>query len=362
MTERTLSQRALNRALLARQLLLDRGTMRIPKALERVGGLQTQYAPAGYIGLRTRLEGFRRDDLTRALERRSVVQAWMMRSTIHMASKGDFWRFSAAVREQRRRHWSRAFRGAATTKDVAIAARKAERLLAGEPRRRGEIVEALGVDSPTWYGVMLWLDLVRVPPSGTWEQPRADLYGLATDWLGDPPTVGEEEGVEHLVRRYLSAFGPAAWADIVSFTGLPVAALAPVLDGSSLRRFEDEDGKELFDVPRGPLPDPETPAPVRFLPAWDANLLTHARRTQILPERYRPRVFNTKTPHSVHTFLVDGQVAGTWRHQDGRIALDPFDRISKAARDELREEGERLAALWDEGQDRAARRAGRTTR
>jgi hypothetical protein len=357
-----LRTRDLNRALLARQLLLDRGTMPIQKALERVGGLQTQYAPAGYIGLWTRLERFRRDDLTRALERRSVVQAWMMRSTIHMASKADFWRFSAAVREQRRRQWSRAFRGAATAKDVAVAALKAERLLASEPRRRAEIVEALGIDSPTWYGVMLWLDLVRVPPSGTWEQPRADLYGLATDWLGDPPTVAEEEGIEHLVRRYLRAFGPAARADIVSFTGLPVAALAPVLDASSLRRFEDEDGKELLDVPRGPLPDPETPAPVRFLPAWDANLLTHARRTQILPERYRSRVFNTRTPHSVHTFLVDGQVAGTWRHQDGRIALDPFGRISKAARDELREEGERLAALWNEDQDRAARRVGRTTR
>jgi hypothetical protein len=209
---------------------------------------------------------------------------------------------------------------------------------------------------------MLWLDLVRVPPSGTWEQPRADLYGLATDWLGDPPSVGEDEGIEHLARRYLGAFGPAAGADIVSFTGLPATALAPVLDRMSLRRFVGEDGKELLDVPRAPLPDPETPAPVRFLPAWDAILLTHARRTQILPERHRSRVFSTKAPHSFHTFLVDGQVAGTWRHEDGRIALDPFERISKTARDALREEGERVAALWSEGQERAARRAGRATR
>ena len=342
--ERRLSQRELNRALLARQHLLERATSTVPKAIERFGGLQTQYAPAGYIALRSRLEGFRREDLTRALERRSVVQAWMMRATIHMASKRDFWLFTAAIREQRRKAWVQAFRGSAS--EVAAAARKAERFLADGPKRRAEIVKALAFDNPIWYGVNLWLDLVRVPPYGTWEQPRADLFGLASNWLGEPPPLTEDEGIEYLVRHYLAGFGPASRQDVASFTGLTTSQLAPVLERIPLRRFADERGKELVDVPRAPLPDPGTPAPVRFLPAWDATLLVQARRTQILPERYRPRIFNTKSPHSLHTFLVDGQVAGSWRHEKGRIVLEHFERLSKETRRSLDDEAEHMAHLF----------------
>jgi hypothetical protein len=344
MTERTLTERELNRALLARQHLLERADTTVPKAIERVAGLQTQYAPAGYIALRTRLEGFQREDLTRALERRSVVQAWMMRATIHMASKRDFWLFTAAIREQRRKGWVQSFRGSAS--EVAAAARKAERFLADGPKRRAEIMKELGCDTPTWYGVNLWLDLVRVPPYGTWEQPRADLYGLASDWLGEPPLVTADEGIEHLVRRYLAGFGPASRQDVASFTGLTASALGPVLGRIPLRRFADERGKELVDLLRAPLPDPHVPAPVRFLPAWDATLLVQARRTQVLPERYRPRIFNTKSPHSVHTFLVDGQVAGSWRHEKGRVVLDPFERLPKESRRSLDDEADHIAELF----------------
>jgi hypothetical protein len=273
-----------------------------------------------------------------------VVQAWMMRATIHMASRRDFWLFTAGIREQRRTWWLRSFRGSAS--EVAAAARKTERFLADGPKRRTEIVKALGLDNPTWYGVNLWLDLVRVPPYGTWDQPRADLYGLASDWLGEPPSLTEDEGVDHLVKRYLAAFGPASRADVVSFTGLTARAVAPVLERVALRRFTDERGNELLDLPRVPLPDAETPAPVRFLPAWDATLLVQARRTQILPERYRPRVFSTKTPQSIHTFLVDGQVAGSWRHEKGRIVLEPFERLSKETRRALDDEAAHMAELF----------------
>lgn len=100
-----------------------------------------------------------------------------------------------------------------------------------------------------------------------------------------------------------------------------------------------------MDLPRAPLPDPETPAPVRFLPTWDATLLVHARRTGILPERYRSRIFSTKTPHSAGTFLVDGKVAGTWKYEKGRVALSPFERLDRAVQRELREESERLASF-----------------
>ena len=268
----------------------------------------------------------------------------MMRATIHMASRRDFWLFTAAIRDQRRKGWLQAFRGSAS--EVAAAARKTERFLADGPKRRTEIVKALGLDNPTWYGVNLWLDLVRVPPNGTWDQPRADLYGLASDWLGEPPSLTEDEGIEHLVKRYLAAFGPASRADVVSFTGLTARAVAPVLQRVALRRFTDERGKELLDLPRAPLPDAETPAPVRFLPVWDATLLVHARRTQILPERYRPRVFSTKTPQSIHTFLVDGRVAGSWRHEKGRIVLEPFERLSKATRRALDDEAAHMAELF----------------
>jgi Winged helix DNA-binding domain len=339
-----LDERRLNRALLARQLLLDRARMPVPKALERIGALQTQYAPAGYIGLRSRLDGFERDDLTRLLERKRVVQAWMMRSTIHMASPGDFRRFCAGVREARRRTWLKGFRRSAA--EGRRAAERVERLLADGPLRRAEIVDALGLDSALWYGAGLWVDLVRVPPSGTWERPRADLYWLADRWLGAAPELTEDEAIAHLVRRYLAAYGPASRADVASWSGVAPQRLAAVLEGLRLRRFRDADGGELLDVPGAPVPDADAPAPVRLLGSWDAMLLAHARRTGVLPERHRERVFSTKAPQSFHTFLVDGRVAGTWRVDGDRFAVDAFERLSKATRAQLTDEGDRMLALW----------------
>src|SRR5207247_7547781 len=148
-----------------------------------------------------------------------------------------------------------------------------------------------------------------------------------------------------LVRRYLTAFGPAPRRDIADWAGLPIKTVAPALECLPLRRFRSEGGDELLDLPRLPLPDGETPAPVRFLPVWDATLLVHARRTGIVPERYRPLVFNPRTPHSVQTFLVDGTVAGTWRYEGGRVRLEPFERLDRATRRELGREAERLGAL-----------------
>jgi len=186
---------------------------------------------------------------------------------------------------------------------------------------------------------------VRVPPSGTWERRRADLFALADEWLGGPSDATPEGGRELLVRRYLSGFGPARPREIADWAGLPPADVEAVLPRLGPRRFRDEQGKELVDLPRAPLPDPDTPAPVRFLPTWDATLLVHARRTGILPEEHRPKIFSTKTPQSVSTFLVDGAVAGTWRPGRGGIAVEPFERLSAAVRRELAEETERLAAF-----------------
>jgi winged helix DNA-binding protein len=341
---RTLTQRDLNRALLARQLLLERTRMTVPRALERMGGQQAQYAPSMYIGLWSRLEGLERDDLTRGLERRTVIQGTLMRSTIHLASARDYWPLVVAIRRGRREQWLRTHRGGPSAREMAGLARRLRRRLADGPLRRAEIDQLLGKGSVGTNGVGLWLDLVRAPPSGTWEHRRADLYAAAEDWLG-PADVDPHEAVEHLVHRYLGGFGPATPSDIAGWAGLRAKDIALALERLRLRRFRAEDGEELVDLPRAPLPDPDTLAPARFLPVWDATLLVHARRSGILPEQYRPIVFNTKTPHSVNTFLVDGKVAGTWSYEGGRVRLEPFGRLTGSTRRELGVEAERLAAF-----------------
>ena len=334
-----LTRGELNRALPARQLLLERRRLPLPRAVEQAGCLQTQYAQSGYIGLWARVEGFECDALTRALDRRSLVQATPMRNTIHVVSRADYWPLVIAVRGERMA-WSRRVQRS-DERVVRRAAERLQRFLADGPRRQQEIADA-GLWVP---GVGIWLDLVRVPPSGTWERRRADLYGLAEDWVGPEPELGENEAREHLVRRYLGAFGPAPRRDIADWAGMSVGALAVALERMPLRRFRDEDGRELLDLPRAPLPPPDTPAPPRFLPTFDATLLVHARRTGILAEEHRRRIFHVRNPQSERTFLVDGKVAGGWRYDGGRITLEAFGRLPRAVRVELAKEAERLAAF-----------------
>ena len=269
--DRVLNQRELNRAVLARQLLLERRKEALPRALERVGGLQAQYAPSMYIGLWSRLAGFQRDLLTRALERRSVVQGTLMRATIHLVSAGDYWPFAVGVRDARRARWMRA-RPELSANELRAAAAKAKRRLANGPLPRADLIE--NMDARAFNGIGMWLDLVRVPPAGTWERRRADIYATAEGWLG-PPSVTPAEGIEHLIRRYLQGFGPAAGADIANWAGLPPRQVDEALEGMALRRLRDEAGTPLVDLPRLPLPDADTPAPPRFLPTWDATLLAH---------------------------------------------------------------------------------------
>ena len=347
MTERILSQRALNRALLARQLLLERSPLSIAEAVEQVGGLQTQYAPSGYVGLWTRLRAVPRGALTDALEDRTIIQATLMRVTIHLVSRREFWAYATGVR-QARRQWALRTPGAATATTavggeaamIAAAARLRDALSDG-PRTVRELGE-LGAGFVGNLG--LWIDLVRVPPSGTWERRRADRLALAEDWVG-PCDVHEAAGREHLVRAYLRAFGPAAWREIGSWAGLTVTEARQAAEDLTVVRYRDEEGRELIDLPDAPLPDPDTPAPVRFLPHWDANLLVHARRTGILPEHNRTRVFSTRNPFSVGVYLVDGVAVGAWSLKDGRIVLDPFEELSTRDRRAVEEEREALEAF-----------------
>jgi len=294
-----------------------------------------------YIGLWSRLEGLERHSLTRALERKTVVQATLMRATIHLVSRRDYWPLRTAIEAGQREWWLRVT--GADPRRVRANARRARTILADGPRRWKELEELLGGREEA-RGIFTSLPLVRVPPSGTWERRRADLVAASEDWIGRDD-VALDDARDLIVRRYLAAFGPARRQEIADWAGMNMSDVTPALERLPLRRFLDPGGAELVDLPRAPLPDPETPAPPRFLPTWDATLLVHARRTQILPEEYRPRIFGIKTPHSFNTFLVDGQVAGTWRHADGRIVLDPFHRLDARDRRALEQEGEALAAF-----------------
>ncbi len=340
--ERQLTRRELNRAILARQGLLERARTSLPAALRQVGGIQAQYAPAMYVGLWSRVAGLERDAVTQGLKERSIVQATLLRATIHLVAADDYWPWAIAVREARRELWRRTRPDGPGADELAAAAERLRGRLADGPLLRREI-EAL-VGKEVARGVGLWLDLVRVPPLGTWERRRADLYGLAESWL-PPQPVGHDEAVAHVLRAYLRGFGPATTRDAASWSGLPHSDVAAALGAMRLRRFAGPDGEELLDLPDGLLPDAATPAPVRFLPVWDASLLVHARRTQILPEELRPRVFSTRLPHGVATFLVDGAVAGAWRLQHGRVVLDPFVALDAADRRAAEAEAERLAAF-----------------
>jgi Winged helix DNA-binding domain len=344
-----LSTRQLNRAVLARQLLLERIDLDIPATLQAVGGLQTQYAPSGYIGLWTRLAGFPREALTRALNDRSVVQATLMRTTIHIVAAGDFWTICAGIRESRREWWLRIARSRhlpALSHDALADVLRAA--LADGPLLRIDLVAAMehaGFPKPFWEGAGLWVDMVRVPPSGTWERRRADRYGLAEQWV-PRFDVSEADGLRLLLTRYLQAFGPAAIADAATWAGVPRSRLDPIAASMDLVTYRDESGVALVDLPGMPLPDAGAIAPVRFLPTWDAVLLAHCRRSGILQEAFRKLIFHTRIPQSVGTVLVDGSVAATWAWRNDHVEVDELAKIGPRDRREVAAEADRLTAFY----------------
>lgn len=344
-SDRTLTQGHLNRALLARQQLIEPASGPIPAVLERTAGLQAQYAPAMYIGLWSRVDGLHRDAVTEALNQRRVVQATLLRSTIHLVSRRDYWPFAVAIRKPRRDWYLRITKGHPSEAELAGAAERLRAAFADGPLRQAEIDRLIGARLRTGAG--MWIDLVRVPPSGTWERRRADLYTSAEQWLGPEPELDPDACVDLLVRRYLGGFGPATRAQIADWAGLPVTTVSAALERAGLRRFRAEDGAALVDLPRAPLPDPRIPVPVRFLPVWDATLLVHARRTGVLPERYRARIFSSRTPHSFNTVLVDGAVVGTWRYEGGEVRIEEFESLDPAVRREVHAAAAPLAAFHD---------------
>lgn len=346
---RVLRTRELNRALLARQLLLKRSPLSVPKALEQMAGIQNQYAPSAYVRLWSCLRKFALGDLDRLLAQRKVVQGTLMRSTIHLVSARDWWGFAEGIGPSRQDWWQSTWGKEFPRQDMDTVAAKLARELASRPWPRKELDALLRAHgSNIWGGV--WVPLIRVPPSGTWERRRADIFQLAAEWIG-PSDTDEPRGLEHLLRRYLGGFGPARLPEAADWAGISVAKMKGAAESLTLRTFRDEQGRELVDLPGAPLPSAETAAPVRFLPTWDAVLLVHARRTQILPEAYRSLVFSTRTPHSVGTFLVDGSVAGSWRVERtgdrATLFYIPFERLPSAADRELRDEAAALVRFME---------------
>jgi hypothetical protein len=339
-----LSQRALNRALLERQHLLRRRKASAAEEIEHLVGMQAQVPNSPYVGLWTRLEGFQPDKLADLINKRRAVRLGLMRNTIHLVTARD-------CLEQRPHFQSLFERGWQTSSfgrnlagiDMSAVIAEATVLMKDRPRTFAELGKLLQRRWPEReasslaYAIRYLVPIVQVPPRGIWGKSAQPSWTSTDLWLGRP--LAPEPSIDKLVVRYLTAFGPATVADVSAWSGL--TGLRDVVERlrPRLRTFRDERGRELFDVPDGPLPDPDTPAPPRFLPEYDNLLLGHHDRTRVIDHAYRYVIF-------AGTLLVDGFVHATWNVKKTRggatLTIEPLRRLSKVDRIEVSEEGERL--------------------
>jgi hypothetical protein len=356
MTDGILTQRELNRALLARQLLLQRSEGSPHEVVSRLVGMQMQDVAPPYVGLWSRLSRFEAADVQGAFLERSMVRATMMRATIHLMTTADFLALRGAIQPALDLAVRSVTRGAAASWDVPAMQERLRPALAGRQVTAAELRELVGAAfpehdlRPLTYAVRMSLPLVRVPDGGRWGFTNDAPFTLAEDWLGRS-AIAEADPAE-LVRRYLAAFGPATVADFQTWSGMQGAK--PLFEQlrPELRVFRPESGMgraELFDVPEAPLPPAETPAPPRFLPAFDNVLLAHKDRYRIIAEEHRPRIFLSKNLRVEPVYLLDGEAAGLWRievkRRQAALTLEPFDpTVPVDAEDEraLRDEAERL--------------------
>ncbi|ADB48722.1 winged helix DNA-binding domain-containing protein [Conexibacter woesei] len=354
---RTITDRELTLSLLARQLLLERRRLPAAEAVRRLVALQAQYSPSPYIALHARVEGFAIADLERALRRGTVVKSTLMRGTLHLVHAAAYPAYASAWRFQARRMLApreRALDGGAPALVAALAD------FLREPRTTDEIralVRELtdGRLSDGSEGLDFArgsLPLVHVPPSGLWRQHgkfslvRWETSGRGRAAVPEDPAAGTVA----LVRDYLAAFGPSTREDLAAFTWLRFHQLDPALSAlEPLRRLTDARGRELLDLPRAPLPREDVATPVRFLAKWDAAIISHRDRTRIVPPGFAQQVYAARNGEVAPTFLVDGQVAGTWRdrEEDGEAVLEARSLIggSGSLPPDFEQEAERLLAL-----------------
>ena len=351
MSERVLTRTELNRALLARQMLLEQTPASISTAVERLGGLQAQHSSSPYLSLHARLEGFEGAQLTGALEKRSVVKALLQRGTLHIVTPRDFWAFTAARRALSADYWPPAYERLLPKRRIAEIASATVAELRSAALTFAEVRELLRPYASEristtflWRRVQGRAPVVHVPPSGTWGYHGNGVFAAADAVLrGGLPDP--EDARNHLIRSYLRAFGPASAQDVAQWAGLQrTGPITETLTGMSLRTFRDERGKRLYDLSRAPLPDPDTPAPPQLVPRYDNLVLSHADRTRILGDVPVSQIV-TKNALVHATILVDGFAAGTWQLEQGRVRLEPFSRLARATTTALRAEAERVEAF-----------------
>lgn len=348
-----LGRRALNRALLERQMLLRRVAMPALEVVERLVGMQAQEPYDPYYGLWSRLDDFQPDKLVRLIVDRQAVRAPLMRTTVHLVSAADSLTLAPLMQDVLSRTLKNTPFGKATADvDHEALVEAARTLLEERPCTRTELGKLL---QPGWpdhnprdlaHTAHYLLPQVQVPPRALWGERGQATWTTVEAWLGKP--LEPDPTPDDIVIRYLAAFGPASSADVRTWSGL--TGLREVLERlrPRLRTFRDERGREQFDVPDGPLPDPDTPAPPRFLPQFDNVFLSHADRSRIISEEHRKRLMITSGV-GPNTFLIDGFIAGTWRimrmDATATLQLDPFRPLATQNRDELAEEGTRLLAF-----------------
>ncbi len=348
MMERVLTLRELNRAMLARQMLLQRESLPIAEAVERLGGLQSQIPNPPYIGLWTRLANFQRGALTQLMQNREIVRVPYLRSTLHLITAADHQRFRAVIQPALTRGLNSFFGRKIKGLDVERLAQAARPFLEEAPRTMGELRAFLLTLEPERdgdalaYAIRTVLPLVQVPPGGTWGSGTLAAYTTADNWLNETHPTAD---LSALLHRYLAAFGPASLMDFQTWTGITnlKKTLAPLT--AELVAYRDEQGRELFDLQGMPLPDADTPAPLRFIPEYDNLLIAHADRTRVIADADRPKVF-LSAARVLGTILVDGFVSGTWKlsktRKSSELIISPFAPLAASVHDELLAEGESL--------------------
>jgi hypothetical protein len=327
-----LGPRALNRATLARQLLLRRAEMTAAEAIEHLVGMQAQAPEAPYVGLWTRLNGFHAEELGDLITSRRAVRLPLMRATVHLVTARD----CAALRPWVQVVLERSFAGQRFARNLAgldMAAVKAagHALLDERPRTRPEIGRLLAARWPDRdpaslaYAITYLVPAVQVPPRAVWGSGGPAALAPAESWTGHP--LDRDVSPDALVLRYLAAYGPATVMDVQTWSGLTRLGEVTERLRPRLRTFRTEQGSEVYDRPDAPRPDPDTPAPPRFLPAYDNVLLSLADRARLIPDARQVPLPPGNGARS-GTLLVDGLFRGTWkitRHRDNAtVHVEPF--------------------------------------